>query len=509
MPQKYVKKILDARIYDLAIETPIDAAPLLSHRLNNQVLLKREDLQPVFSFKLRGAYNKLRHLSDEQLAAGVIAASAGNHAQGLALAAKKMGVKATIVMPQTTPQIKVDAVRARGAKVVLIGDSYDAAAAHANKLVEEQGLTYIHPFDDPDIIAGQGTIGMEILRQIPGDLDAIFIAVGGGGLCAGVAAYVKNLRPDIKIIAVESDDAACLDAAMKAGRRVRLKEVGIFADGTAVAQIGKETFRLLKDLVDEVITVSTDEICAAIKDVYNDTRAICEPSGALGTAGLKKYVETHGVEGQTLVAIQCGANIDFDRLRYISERTETGEKREAVLAVTIDEKPGSFEKFCKALRRRNISEFNYRYNDAQQAQIFVGMKVTSDDDRLQLVQELAAKGYAVTDMTDNEMAKLHIRHMVGGHAPQVVDEQVFRFEFPERPGALLNFLVQLGGRFNISMFHYRNHGSAFGRVLVGLQASKKDAREVKQFLDNLGYHYTDETDNEAYRFFLGNQLVEL
>ena len=505
MPQKYVKKILDARIYDLAIETPIDAAPLLSHRLNNQVLLKREDLQPVFSFKLRGAYNKLRHLSDERLAAGVIAASAGNHAQGLALAAKKMGVKATIVMPQTTPQIKVDAVRARGARVVLIGDSYDAAAAHANKLVEEQGLTYIHPFDDPDIIAGQGTIGMEILRQIPGDLDAIFIAVGGGGLCAGVAAYVKNLRPDIKIIAVESDDAACLDAAMKAGRRVRLKEVGIFADGTAVAQIGKETFRLLKDLVDEVITVSTDEICAAIKDVYNDTRAICEPSGALGTAGLKKYVETHGVEGQTLVAIQCGANIDFDRLRYISERTETGEKREAVLAVTIDEKPGSFEKFCKALRRRNISEFNYRYNDAQQAQIFVGMKVTSDDDRLQLVQELAAKGYAVTDMTDNEMAKLHIRHMVGGHAPQVVDEQVFRFEFPERPGALLNFLVQLGGRFNISMFHYRNHGSAFGRVLVGLQASKKDAREVKQFLDNLGYHYTDETDNEAYRFFLGNQ----
>ena len=505
MPQKYVKKILDARIYDLAIETPIDAAPLLSHRLNNQVLLKREDLQPVFSFKLRGAYNKLRHLSDEQLAAGVIAASAGNHAQGLALAAKKMGVKAIIVMPQTTPQIKVDAVRARGARVVLIGDSYDAAAAHANKLVEEQGLTYIHPFDDPDIIAGQGTIGMEILRQIPGDLDAIFIAVGGGGLCAGVAAYVKNLRPDIKIIAVESDDAACLDAAMKAGRRVRLKEVGIFADGTAVAQIGKETFRLLKDLVDEVITVSTDEICAAIKDVYNDTRAICEPSGALGTAGLKKYVETHGVEGQTLVAIQCGANIDFDRLRYISERTETGEKREAVLAVTIDEKPGSFEKFCKSLRRRNISEFNYRYNDAQQAQIFVGMKVTSDDDRLQLVQELAAKGYAVTDMTDNEMAKLHIRHMVGGHAPQVVDEQVFRFEFPERPGALLNFLVQLGGRFNISMFHYRNHGSAFGRVLVGLQASKKDAREVKQFLDNLGYHYTDETDNEAYRFFLGNQ----
>ncbi|MDG1311451.1 MAG: threonine ammonia-lyase, biosynthetic [Porticoccaceae bacterium] len=505
MPQKYVKKILDARIYDLAIETPVDAAPLLSHRLNNEVLLKREDLQPVFSFKLRGAYNKLRHLSEEQLAAGVIAASAGNHAQGLALAAKKMGVKATIVMPQTTPQIKVDAVRARGAKVVLIGDSYDAAAAHANKLIEEQGLTYIHPFDDPDIIAGQGTVGMEILRQIPGDLDAIFIAVGGGGLCAGVAAYVKNLRPDIKIIAVESDDAACLDAAMKAGRRVRLKEVGIFADGTAVAQIGKETFRLLKNLVDEVITVSTDEICAAIKDVYNDTRAICEPSGALGTAGLKKYVEGHGVEGQTLLAIQCGANIDFDRLRYISERTETGEKREAVLAVAIDEKPGSFEAFCKALHRRNISEFNYRYSDPAQAQIFVGIKVVSDEDRHDLLTELSEKGYEVSDMTDNEMAKLHIRHMVGGHAPQVGNEQVFRFEFPERPGALMSFLVQLGGRFNISMFHYRNHGSAFGRVLVGLQASKKDTREVKQFLGNLGYHYTDETDNEAYRFFLGNQ----
>lgn len=505
MPHNYVEKILDARIYDLAIETPVDHAPLLSHRLNNEVLLKREDLQPVFSFKLRGAYNKLRHLSAEQLEAGVIAASAGNHAQGLALAAKKMGVRATIVMPKTTPQIKVDAVRARGAKVVLVGDSYDAAAAHADKLIEEQGLTYIHPFDDPDVIAGQGTIGMEILRQIPGDLDAIFIAVGGGGLCAGVAAYVKHLRPEIKIIAVESDDAACLDAAIKAGRRVRLKEVGIFADGTAVAQIGKETFRLLKDLVDEVITVSTDEICAAIKDVYNDTRAICEPSGALGTAGLKKYVDAHGIEGQTLMAIQCGANIDFDRLRYISERTETGEKREAVLAVTIDEKPGSYQAFCTALRKRNITEFNYRYSDDNLAQIFVGMKVNSDDDRRELVEELRGKKYVVSDMTDNETAKLHIRHMVGGRSPQVGEEQVFRFEFPERPGALLNFLVQLGGRFNISMFHYRNHGSAFGRVLVGLQASAKDRREVKKFLDDLGYRYTDETENEAYQFFLASE----
>jgi threonine dehydratase len=502
MPQDYVQKILDADIYDLVVKTPIDSAPILSQRLNNQVLLKREDLQPVFSFKLRGAYNKLRHLSEQQLAGGVIAASAGNHAQGLALAAKKMGIKATIVMPQTTPSIKVDAVRSRGANVVLVGDNYDTAAAHADKLVAEQGLTYIHPFDDPDVIAGQGTIGMEILQQAPDQLDAVFIAVGGGGLCAGVAAYIKHHRPEVKIIAVESDDAACLDAAIKAGRRVRLEEVGIFADGTAVAEIGKETFRLLKDLVDEVITVTTDEICAAIKDVYNDTRAICEPSGALGTAGLKKYVSTHGVENQTLLSVQCGANIDFDRLRYISERTQIGEKRETVLAVTIDEKPGSFQSFCAALGRHSISEFNYRYSDPQQAHIFVGVQVSGDEDRFQLVKELQDKGYEVSDMTENEMAKLHIRHMVGGRSQQVMEEQVYRFEFPERPGALLEFLVQLGGRFNISMFHYRNHGSAFGRVLVGLQVPKKGQRELEAFLDQLGYGYHDESDNPAYQFFL-------
>ena len=502
MPQDYVQKILDADIYDLVVKTPIDRAPILSQRLNNRVLLKREDLQPVFSFKLRGAYNKLRYLSEQQLAGGVIAASAGNHAQGLALAAKKMGIKATIVMPQTTPSIKVDAVRSRGANVVLIGDNYDTAAAHADKLVAEQGLTYIHPFDDPDVIAGQGTIGMEILQQAPDQLDAVFIAVGGGGLCAGVAAYIKHHRPEVKIIAVESDDAACLDAAIKAGRRVRLEEVGIFADGTAVAEIGKETFRLLKDLVDEVITVTTDEICAAIKDVYNDTRAICEPSGALGTAGLKKYVSTHGVENQTLLSVQCGANIDFDRLRYISERTQIGEKRETVLAATIDEKPGSFQSFCAALGRHSISEFNYRYSDPQQAHIFVGVQVSGDEDRFQLVKELQGKGYEVSDMTENEMAKLHIRHMVGGRSQQVMEEQVYRFEFPERPGALLEFLVQLGGRFNISMFHYRNHGSAFGRVLVGLQVPKKGQRELEAFLDQLGYGYHDESDNPAYQFFL-------
>ena len=504
MPQNYVKKILDARIYDLAIESPVDSAPILSQRLQNQVLLKREDLQPVFSFKLRGAYNKLRHLSDVQLAAGVIAASAGNHAQGLALAAQKMGVKATIVMPKTTPLIKVDAVRGWGAKVVMYGDNFDAAQAHANTLVNEQGLTYIHPFDDPDIIAGQGTVGMEILRQLPGELDAIFVAVGGGGLCAGVAAYVKYVRPEVKVIAVESDDAACLDAAMKAGRRVTLKEVGLFADGTAVAQIGKETFRVLRNLVDEVITVSTDEICAAIKDVYNDSRAICEPSGAMGVAGLKKYVEQHGVVGQTLRAVQCGANMDFDRLRYISERTEIGEKREAILAVSLDEKPGSFKNFCKALGKRTISEFNYRYSDSKQAQIFVGVKISSETDRVQLVDDLSELGYPVSDLTDSDIAKSHIRHMVGGRSPQVGEEQVFRFEFPERPSALSNFLIQLGNKLNISMFHYRNHGSAYGKVLVGFQASQHDVVEVQNFLDKLGYRYEDETNNPAYRFFLGS-----
>ena len=502
MPLNYVQKIQDAEIYDLAIKTPIDEAPLLSQRLSNRVLLKREDLQPVFSFKLRGAYNKLLNLSKQQLDTGVVAASAGNHAQGLALASKKLGISATIVMPRTTPRIKVDAVRSRGAEVVLVGDSYDEAAAHATELVKAKGLTYIHPFDDPDVIAGQGTIGKEILDQLPDQLDAIFIAVGGGGLCAGIAAYVKQLRPEIKIIAVESDDAACLDAAIKAGERVTLDQVGIFADGTAVAQIGEETFRLLKDLVDEVITVTTDEICAAIKDVYNDTRAICEPSGALGTAGLKKYVEKHGVENKTLLSVQCGANIDFDRLRYISERTQIGEKREAVLAVTIDEKPGSFQTFCSTLGRHGISEFNYRYNDEKLAHIFVGVRVNGDTDRHDLVAELKAKGYQLSDLTDNEMAKLHIRHMVGGHAVEVAEEQVFRFEFPERPGALLNFLAQLGGRFNISMFHYRNHGSAFGRVLVGLQVKQQDRSELKEFLDNLGYRYADETDNPAYQFFL-------
>jgi len=405
-------------------------------------------------------------------------------------------------MPNTTPQIKVNAVKAHGAKVVLRGDTYDDASDYAQKLVAEKGMTYIHPFDDPDVIAGQGTIAMEILRQVSGPLDAVFIPVGGGGLCAGMAAYINYVRPDVKVIAVEPDDAACLKAAMDAGRRVRLKHVGIFADGTAVAQIGKETFRVLKDTVDEVVTVSADEISAAIKDIFDDTRSICEPSGALGVAGLKKYVDSKGVQGQTLLAVDSGANINFDRLRYISERTEIGEKREAILAVTIPEQPGSFKKFCAALSKRNITEFNYRMGDPSQAHIFVGVQVTSDEDRFQLVSDLEAKGYPLVDMTDNEIAKLHIRHMVGGRAEEATDEVVYRFEFPERPGALMQFLNKLGGRWNISMFHYRNHGAAYGRVLAGLQVPTGERKKLAAFLDDLGYTWVDETDNPAYQVFL-------
>lgn len=507
MSERYYKKILDARVYDVAIETPIDKASLLGKRYNNNILLKREDLQPVFSFKLRGAYNKMMHLSDEELAKGVIAASAGNHAQGLALAALKLGVKAIIVMPKTTPQIKVDAVRNRGAKVILHGDTYDEASTHAQKLVADKGLVYIHPYDDPEIIAGQGTIGMEILRQHDGPLDAIFVPVGGGGLLAGVAAYVKHVRPEVKVIGVEPEDAACLKAAMEKNRRVTLQHVGLFADGVAVAQIGKETFRVIRETVDEVITATTDEMCAAIKDIFDDTRSIAEPAGALALAGLKKYIEQNDVQGQTLLAIESGANTNFDRLRYISERTEIGEKREAIISVTIPERPGSFKKFCGVLGKRSITEFNYRYGHQRDAQIFVGVQIAPDgNDREELVASLEQKGYPVIDFTDNEMAKLHVRHMVGGHAPAELQEEVlYRFEFPERPGALLNFLTKLGQQWNISMFHYRNHGAAYGRVLVGLQASKSDRKLLKAFLAQLQYSYQEETDNPAYQLFLSGQ----
>jgi threonine dehydratase len=504
MPQSYIKKILDARVYDVARETPIDHARLLSARLDNKVLLKREDLQPVFSFKLRGAYNKMVSLSEEQRGRGVIAASAGNHAQGLALAASHMGVKATIVMPRTTPQIKVDGVRSHGAKVVLHGDTYDEASTHAQRLVEEKGLVYIHPYDDPEVIAGQGTIGVEILRQYADPIEAIFVPVGGGGLLAGIAAYIKYVRPDIKLVGVEPEDAACLAAAMERGRRVTLPQVGLFADGVAVAQIGKETFRVIRELVDEVVTASTDEICAAIKDVFEDTRSIAEPAGALGLAGLKKYVEKHGVSGKTLLTIVSGANTNFDRLRYISERTEIGEKREAVLSVGIPERPGSFKAFCSALGKRNITEFNYRYADDRQANIFVGLQIAQySEDRDEVVGALREQGYPVEDLTDNEVAKLHIRHMVGGPAHESVnDEVVYRFEFPERPGALLNFLTHLGQQWNISMFHYRNHGAAYGRVLVGLQVPKAERKRVAQVLSDIHYPFWDETDNPAYQLYL-------
>jgi threonine dehydratase len=507
MPQSYIKRILDARVYDVARETPIDEAVLMSRRLDNQVWLKREDLQPVFSFKLRGAYNKMSRLSPEQLAAGVVTASAGNHAQGLAMAAQKLNVKATIVMPRTTPNIKVEAVRNRGARVILHGDSYDEAAAYAARLVDEKQMTYVHPFDDPDVIAGQGTIGMEIVRQHQQPLDAIFVPVGGGGLLAGVAAYIRYVWPQTRIIGVEPEDAACLQLALAKGRRAVLPEVGLFADGCAVAQVGKETFRIIRSTVDEVITASTDEMCAAIKDIFEDTRGIAEPAGALALAGMKKYVERTGVRGQQLLAIVSGANTNFDRLRYISERTEIGEQREAVLSVTIPEVPGSFKTFCSALGRRNITEFNYRYADGGSAQVFVGLTVVpGGQDLAELLVDLDKRGYAAVDMTDNEVAKLHIRHMVGGHAPECVhDERVYRVEFPERPGALLRFLSGLGQRWNISMFHYRNHGAAFGRILLGVQLPGKDRREFEKILDELKFRYNEETNNRAYQLYLGHK----
>lgn len=504
MLEQYVKKILTSRVYDVAVETPLHSAGQLSKRLGNQILLKREDLQPVFSFKIRGAYNKLAQLTAEELARGVVTASAGNHAQGLALAAREMGIKATIVMPKTTPEIKIEGVRSRGGKVVLHGDSFPEALAYSLKLVDEKGFVYIHPYDDPHTIAGQGTVAMEILRQHPGRLDAIFVPVGGGGLIAGIAAYVKYLRPEIKVIGVEPDDSNCLQAAMAAGERVVLPQVGLFADGVAVAQIGQHTFDICRQHVDEVITVSTDEICAAIKDIYDDTRSITEPAGALGVAGIKRYVEMYGVNGQTLVAIDSGANVNFDRLRHVAERAELGEKREAIIAVTIPERPGSFKAFCEAVGKRQITEFNYRKHTSDEAHIFVGVQTHPENDpRAALVQQLIEQGFPVTDLTDNELAKLHIRHMVGGHSAGASDEMVLRFEFPERPGALFNFLDKLGGRWNISMFHYRNHGAADGRVVAGLQVPEDERHLVPAALAQIGYPYWDETQNPAYTLFLG------
>ncbi|MEW5838633.1 MAG: threonine ammonia-lyase, biosynthetic [Pseudomonadota bacterium] len=500
----YLDRILNARVYDVAIESPLDAMPLLSSRLGAQVLLKREDLQPVFSFKLRGAYNKIFQLRARgQLGAGVIAASAGNHAQGVALAAQRLALRAVIVMPTTTPQIKVNAVRRRGGEVVLHGDAYDEAYAHACLLAAEEGLTFIHPFDDPDIIAGQGTIGMEILRQHPDPIEAVFVPVGGGGLIAGVAAYIKHLRPHTRIIGVEPEDAACMHDALAANERVILPQVGLFADGVAVKQAGEETFRVARSCVDEVILVSTDEMSAAIKDIFDDTRAIAEPAGALAIAGLKRYAARSANSAGTLVAINSGANMNFDRLRHIAERADLGEQREALFAVTIPERPGSFRTFCETLGRRAITEFNYRYNDQRDAHIFVGVQLNGgSSEKEQLIHELQSRAYPVLDMSGNEMAKLHMRHLVGGHCPNVAHEILYRFEFPERPGALLQFLTRMGAEWNISLFHYRNHGADYGRVLVGIQVPTEERRQFEQFLEALGFPYWDETDNPAYNLFL-------
>lgn len=498
---KYVKKILEANVYEAVIQTPLERAGLLSKRLKANVLLKREDMQPVFSFKIRGAYNKIRQLSPEEQAKGVVTASAGNHAQGVAMAASRLGIDAHIVMGENTPSIKVDAVRALGGHVILHGDTYDAAAGHARHLEKEKGYTYVHPFDDEDVIAGQGTIGMEILRQHTGPLDAVYVPVGGGGLISGIGAYIKYLRPETKVIGVECEGSAAMYAALKTGRRVSLKaeELDQFADGTAVLQVGKETFRLAKRVVDEVITVTVDEICAAIKDMFEDTRTIAEPSGALAIAGMKNHL----LEGQTGVAIISGANVNFDRLRHISERTDVGEQREMLLGVTIPEKAGSFKKFCSAIGKRSITEFNYRYVHEGSAHVLVGIQTTAVEDKNRLLNKLQQK-YEVQDLSGNEVAVLHVRHMVGGVA-NIQDEKLFRFEFPEKPGALLKFLTVLGNQFNISMFHYRNHGAAFGRVLVGIQIPNSEMKAFLLTLGSINYRFWNETDNPAYRQFLRNR----
>jgi threonine dehydratase len=503
MHPDYLEKILNAQVYDVAIETPLDFAPSLSARMGNRVLFKREDMQPVFSFKLRGAYNKIVKLSPEKLKRGVICASAGNHAQGVALSAAKIGCRAVIVMPTTTPQIKVQAVKARGGEVVLAGESYDDAYAHALELEKAEKLTFVHPFDDPDVIAGQGTIGMEILRQHPQPIHAIFCCVGGGGLISGVAAYIKRVRPEIKIVGVEAIDADAMDRSLKAGKRVRLDHVGLFADGAAVKYVGEETFRLCQAYVDEMVLVDTDAICAAIKDVFEDTRAVLEPAGALAVAGAKEYAKRHKLKGKTLIATASGANMNFDRLRFIAERAEIGEQREAVLAITLPEKPGAYKKFLSLIGARNITEFNYRYHDKRDAQVFVGIQVASRAESLKLVEQLRKHDYATLDLTDDEMAKGHIRHLVGGHSPNIENEILYRFEFPERPGALMNFLNRMSAGWNISLFHYRNHGADYGRVLVGMQVPHSEMDEFRKFLKNLDYAHWDETGNPAYKLFLG------
>ena len=507
MTTSYLKKILTSRVYDVAVETPLELAPALSARTGNRVYLKREDMQSVFSFKLRGAYNKMAQLTPAQLKRGVICASAGNHAQGVALSAKTLGCRAVIVMPTTTPALKIEAVRARGGEVVLSGESYSDAYQHALHLEKKQKLSFVHPFDDPDVIAGQGTIAMEILRQHAGPIHAVFVAIGGGGLIGGVGAYIKAVRPDIKVIGVQTTDSDAMARSLKAGRRVVLNDVGLFSDGTAVKQVGEETFRLAKQVVDEVVLVDTDDVCAAIKDVFTDTRSILEPAGALAVAGAKAYVARanktrQSLHDQTLVAIACGANMNFDRLRFVAERAEVGEAHEAVFAVTIPEERGSFKRFCELVGSRSVTEFNYRISDEKEAHVFVGLQVADRDEPEKICKLFKKQGFKTIDLTQDELAKLHIRHLVGGKSSLARDEILYRFEFPERPGALMRFLNSMAPNWNISLFHYRSQGGDVGRVLVGLQVPKREMKDFRAFLSTLGYRAWDESDNPAYKLFL-------
>ncbi|WP_310646434.1 threonine ammonia-lyase, biosynthetic [Limnohabitans sp.] len=511
-PADYLKKILTARVYDVAVESALEVAKNLSRRLNNTVLLKREDQQPVHSFKLRGAYNKMAHLTPAQLKKGVICASAGNHAQGVALGAKRLGTKAVIVMPTTTPSVKIEAVKALGGDVVLAGESYSDAYQHATMLEKKNGMTFVHPFDDPDVIAGQGTIAMEMLRQHQGPLDAVFVAIGGGGLIAGVANYIKAVRPDIKVIGVQMDDSSAMMQSVQKGKRVTLNDVGLFSDGTAVKLVGEETFRVSKNLVDSYITVDTDAVCAAIKDVFVDTRSIVEPAGALAVAAIKQYVAEHKTKGETYAAILCGANMNFDRLRFVAERAEVGEEREALFAVTIPEQPGSLRRFCELIGKlpslggskspRNVTEFNYRMSDKAKAHVFVGLTTGVKGESNKIASHFTKNGFEAIDLTHDELAKEHIRHMVGGHSSLAHEERLLRFEFPERPGALMKFLLAMRPGWNISLFHYRNQGADYGRILMGLQVPKADNKMFAKFLDELGYPFVEETLNPAYRLFL-------
>ncbi|HET9031655.1 MAG TPA: threonine ammonia-lyase, biosynthetic [Dokdonella sp.] len=505
MPVDYLKKILTTHVYDVARESALEFAPRLSARTGCTVLLKREDTQPVFSFKLRGAYNKMAGLSQAELRRGVIAASAGNHAQGVALSAARLGCTAVIVMPVTTPELKIDAVRSFGGEwveIVLHGESYSDAKAHADVLASRHKLVFVHPFDDPDVIAGQGTIGMEILRQHPGPIEAVFVAIGGGGMISGIAAYIKAVRPEIRIIGVQASDSDAMAQSLETGRRVKLKDVGLFCDGTAVKQVGKETFRLCRELVDEIVRVDVDAVCAAIKDVFQDTRSILEPAGALAIAGMKAWTAKQGVKGSSVVAVACGANMNFDRLRFVTERAEVGESREAVFAVTIPEQRGSFRRFCDALEGNSITEFNYRIADLDQAHLFVGVQVNGSNDRKRVARTLRAEGFATLDLSNDELAKQHLRHMIGGRSASSESERLYRFEFPERPGALLRFLSAMNPEWNISLFHYRNEGADYGRILVGIQVADSSNKAFRKFLDKLGYPHCDESENPAYRLFL-------